>query len=170
MNISSNEIEIVEPPPPSEIEEPPPPSEIEEYFELILNIGQGGLSIQNVPFAVDIIDAVWTMRLQYISALHEGWVGSYYMTVLKKTDPRTGIVYYKQVCMRIVTNICANCTRIQTIDETHFHKCSLCKQVRYCSKSCQTNHWSTHRTNCKRLEDMKAMLKEIGVFKYSFPF
>jgi hypothetical protein len=38
---------------------------------------------------------------------------------------------------------CANC-----IKETDLQKCGRCKAIFYCSRECQTKHWSIHKTTC----------------------
>ena len=40
---------------------------------------------------------------------------------------------------------CKNCGAIRNL-----RKCSGCKTVRYCSKECQKDHWSSHKKNCKQ--------------------
>lgn len=40
---------------------------------------------------------------------------------------------------------CAFCTKPESI-----HRCANCKEVYYCSPSCQTMHWKLHKKNCTR--------------------
>ena len=43
------------------------------------------------------------------------------------------------------TNLCVNCFTV----EKPLQKCSLCKEVSYCGRSCQREHWKgTHRYTC----------------------
>lgn len=44
--------------------------------------------------------------------------------------------------------VCASpsCTKVELL--TKFAKCSVCKQVAYCSKECQTVHWKVHKKHC----------------------
>jgi len=41
---------------------------------------------------------------------------------------------------------CRHCSKTSE----SLQKCGRCKIACYCSKECQTAHWSTHKTNCKR--------------------
>ena len=46
--------------------------------------------------------------------------------------------------------VCANCGALQTILFT----CSKCKMEQYCSKSCQSAHWTNvHRKLCIKPQD-----------------
>lgn len=44
---------------------------------------------------------------------------------------------------------CANCGRIETPDK--LKQCSSCKEVLYCSKTCQRRNWAEHRGKCAHL-------------------
>ncbi len=50
-------------------------------------------------------------------------------------------------CYQLELEKCSFC------DKTYhsLKKCSRCKQVQYCDKKCQTDHWSEHKTECKKL-------------------
>lgn len=41
-------------------------------------------------------------------------------------------------------NKCAFCN----VDSSVAMRCGGCKQVRYCNRTCQRNHWATHRVVC----------------------
>ena len=65
---------------------------------------------------------------------------------------------------------CDGCSREQLVGETRFKKCEVCKQVWYCSRECQVEHWWTiHRTECERMQEegkrKKKKDKEEGVGK-----
>lgn len=42
------------------------------------------------------------------------------------------------------TTICAWCASKETLK-----RCSRCKEVSYCSKTCQRTHWPDHKSSCK---------------------
>jgi hypothetical protein len=44
------------------------------------------------------------------------------------------------------TIICASCG---ASDKSKWHRCSQCKQVRYCNSTCQRQHWFVHKPRCK---------------------
>lgn len=46
------------------------------------------------------------------------------------------------------------------------NKCSSCKFVHYCSRECQTHHWSYHRLDCKKTgASITASINNKGVYK-----
>ena len=50
---------------------------------------------------------------------------------------------------------CGRCGRLPTAGEK-FHVCARCRQVVYCSKTCQKNSWKGgHKSTCVRLEDQQ---------------
>ena len=40
------------------------------------------------------------------------------------------------------------CPKVET--DSKFQCCSACKAIKYCSKQCQKDHWSTHKITCKK--------------------
>ena len=40
------------------------------------------------------------------------------------------------------------------------NKCSVCKMVRYCNKTCQKLHWTTHKLFCSELKKKSEVLRE----------
>jgi hypothetical protein len=52
---------------------------------------------------------------------------------------------------------CANCARVRTCRSDHFLRCGGCLAVRYCSSTCQAQHWDRkHKLECKRLRSSPA--------------
>lgn len=48
-------------------------------------------------------------------------------------------------------NLCAYC-KVPSLEDDQFKRCTGCKFVRYCSKTCQVAHWKVHRAGCKILQ------------------
>ena len=48
---------------------------------------------------------------------------------------------------------CAMCNGFGTL------RCSKCKQVHYCGRECQQNHWKKHKTQCAGCERKPKHLK-----------
>ena len=44
------------------------------------------------------------------------------------------------------------CTFCETSNSKHLRFCSGCRQVSYCSKECQRNHWKSHKQICRHLQ------------------
>jgi hypothetical protein len=44
---------------------------------------------------------------------------------------------------------CASCD-IAGVDDIQLKKCNACKSVRYCSDTCQRDHRSQHKQECKK--------------------
>ena len=51
-----------------------------------------------------------------------------------------------------LSHLCTYC-KVKEIN-TPFKQCSNCKFVRYCSESCQQQHWNEHKTLCKQLSEL----------------
>jgi hypothetical protein len=43
---------------------------------------------------------------------------------------------------------CGNCQKVEP-DTEKFQLCSRCKEVAYCCKGCQTQHWAAHKAHCQ---------------------
>jgi hypothetical protein len=68
------------------------------------------------------------------------------------SDPLEAIAVKKGAtgCKEAGTNVCEAdyaCGN-PSCDKTGSKRCSVCKVERYCSRECQTNHWSVHRDEC----------------------
>ena len=46
---------------------------------------------------------------------------------------------------------CGNCGVSSGVDGGGLKLCSLCKEVAYCSQSCQRAHWKQHKKACKHI-------------------
>lgn len=47
-------------------------------------------------------------------------------------------------------NNCAQCSRSQVETEAKLKRCTRCWYVAYCSRDCQSEHWSTHQRDCRK--------------------
>ena len=57
---------------------------------------------------------------------------------------------------------CGQCGRTEDQGET-FNHCSRCKDVSYCSKACQKQHWrGGHKDTCQAPSEMEDTVKEEG--------
>lgn len=45
---------------------------------------------------------------------------------------------------------CSSCGRSQADLETKLKRCTRCMYVSYCSRDCQSKHWSTHQRDCRK--------------------
>jgi hypothetical protein len=45
------------------------------------------------------------------------------------------------------------------------YHCSICTSVSYCSKECQEKDWKDHKTQCKRLVELKQKIIDSGLRK-----
>ncbi|XP_033101449.1 uncharacterized protein LOC117104673 [Anneissia japonica] len=44
----------------------------------------------------------------------------------------------------------------------HSLRCSACKEITYCSRECQRQHWSSHKTECKQIcQQVKTLAEEL---------
>mmetsp|Transcript_25599 Transcript_25599/g.56001 ORF Transcript_25599/g.56001 Transcript_25599/m.56001 type:complete len:264 (-) Transcript_25599:309-1100(-) len=51
---------------------------------------------------------------------------------------------------------CANCGKIESpSDAQKLCRCTACKVVYYCGKDCQRNHWTAHKSYCKRIQSIE---------------
>ena len=64
----------------------------------------------------------------------------------------------------MTNDICANCL----IEGDNFSRCSLCKNICYCSKICQKTDWSKHKQICKKTIELKRGDKENDKILESF--
>ena len=55
-------------------------------------------------------------------------------------------------------NKCANCQ--VSNNETDLKKCSRCKEVRYCSRKCQVDHYPDHKFYCRKLKQQRKKMKK----------
>jgi len=109
-------------------------------------------------------------RIEKSPLLESNKVGSYYQS-LDQTDELTG-AYIEELSSAIeklsneqirdifnksYVNLysafqCSNCYELPSAEGALFKKCSKCKNMRYCSKDCQTEHWNSgHKKQCKKL-------------------
>ena len=51
-------------------------------------------------------------------------------------------------------NVCAKCGKAAAKA-----KCSKCKSVYYCSRSCQTTHWKSHKPVCQQITERVSTLR-----------
>ena len=49
--------------------------------------------------------------------------------------------------------VCNNCgTPEPNLENPILKSCKRCRSVYYCDKKCQTEHWDTHKIDCKKIE------------------
>ena len=59
--------------------------------------------------------------------------------------------------------ICAACG-----NDAATRRCTRCKDVAYCNKSCQKSDWKEHKKTCQRKDDGSAILSEDVSIKLSY--
>ncbi|CAH1781993.1 unnamed protein product [Owenia fusiformis] len=66
-------------------------------------------------------------------------------------QPDTEMVraYYPFIASRLCKNVECNSQKEKILQSPPGKRCSGCKQVRYCSSYCQTEHWPSHKQQCK---------------------
>jgi hypothetical protein len=145
-----------------------PPREIDILFNQVMQLGMQLVTIDGIPGEVKC--AVTNLFHHYKESYHKGETGLSLLILLQKTDPSTGIIYYRDVFVYIATNICAYCLKTKPqAGAPKYDKCSKCKQVRYCSQACQTNHWHSHKKICPRLDSIRTAIEETEQrLKYDF--
>lgn len=145
----------------------PTPS-INHLFNQVMQIGMQLVTIDGITEEVKC--AVANLFHHYKESYHKGETGLSLLILLQKTDPSTGIIYYRDVFVYMGTNICAYCLKTKPqAEKPNYDKCSKCKQVRYCSQDCQTNHWYSHKKICPRLDSIRTAIKETEqLLKYYF--
>jgi len=63
---------------------------------------------------------------------------------------------------------CINCfTLSKGADDQTLKKCGQCKGVRYCSRSCQREHWSQHKGHCNIMKYLRQDAE--ATFNYIYP-
>jgi hypothetical protein len=146
-----------------------PPREIDILFNQVMLLGMQPETINGIP--EEVMCAGANLFHHYKESYHKGETGLSLLILLQKTDPSTGIIYYRDVFVYIATNICAYCLETKPqAEKPNYDKCSKCKQVRYCSQDCQTNHWHSHKKICLRLDSIRTAIKETEQrLKYYFP-
>lgn len=70
---------------------------------------------------------------------------------------RKGVRRVLNTCANVPDEMCANCFVLESalLDESNndqqgLKKCSRCRQIKYCSRECQVEHWKTHKKQCKK--------------------
>jgi TPR repeat protein len=73
-------------------------------------------------------------------------------TAVGLIDPKTARAFESPEWFDWVLSSCA-CCRKQASDDVVLKRCSGCKAVGYCSKSCQSEHWKLgHKIDCKNVD------------------
>ncbi len=74
----------------------------------------------------------------------------------KHRDEAKTVAMYRQaetLMMRIAQlRECSTCARCGVTSLVHTHYCSGCRRVAYCSRECQREDWSAHKTDCESME------------------
>eukprot|EP01129_Flabellula_baltica_P003049 TRINITY_DN128_c1_g1_i1.p1 TRINITY_DN128_c1_g1~~TRINITY_DN128_c1_g1_i1.p1 ORF type:complete len:241 (+),score=45.32 TRINITY_DN128_c1_g1_i1:109-831(+) len=113
---------------------------------------------QNCPLCED--DSVWRLFVREKRGLREGFVrvgmdddrdldaeGTCYdhvNEVAEDSDEGFG-----GEIMRKKANVARECSYCGSEESTKY--CARCYTVRYCCKACQSNHWPTHKKDCKKV-------------------
>lgn len=71
----------------------------------------------------------------------------------------TGTINKKEE-RKAVSKECISCDACNTPDPKV--RCSNCRTVYYCDKTCATKHWPAHKPDCRSVEDMRQSLAGIG--------
>ena len=58
---------------------------------------------------------------------------------------RLGLLLSQTFAVPVGSRQCARCEK-----QDCSNRCSACKQVYYCSRSCQAAHWATHKLQCNK--------------------
>jgi hypothetical protein len=144
----------------------PMPDNIQFFFDEVLRLGQKN---QNYNFSLEVILEAFRILNSYKRNINLGKLGSSFRIELIKYDDVSGITYYHKVCIHIVTHVCANCCRVRLPTDNRYLKCSVCKQVHYCSNMCHKEHWSIHRRSCEHLKIMAQNIQCQEIWNFSFP-
>lgn len=107
--------------------DPPPPTELPKAFiiEQIPEI-HANLSKSNWPEVIANVKAKFANPTEVARTISE-----IYQKI--ETDP----IKEEDLCAN------SNCRKLAT------KRCSKCKKARYCSRECQSAHWSTHKKYCE---------------------
>ena len=86
------------------------------------------------------------------SCLHTVLDSKYYEDRAKKIQKGTQS-YLKSTANLSGGEMCANCYILETsLDNSKLLKCSQCRQIKYCSRECQREHWKkAHKEHCKKV-------------------
>ena len=52
--------------------------------------------------------------------------------------------------------ICDNCNEVKD-----YKRCAQCRAAKYCSRTCQKNHWKTHKETCKVFQTNSNSVSEL---------
>lgn len=69
-------------------------------------------------------------------------------------EPVIEVNVVQRLMMPFRASKCSFCKRDCPLGENQLRRCSKCFRSSYCDPSCQKNHWSVHKANCKYAQEL----------------